>query len=60
MSLVTLFQVYTVVQVIVLWQVGLYTGGRLAESLLSLVPMMLIQPLGARYASRVSQRTFDR
>ena len=56
----TLFQVYTVVQVIVLWQVGLYTGGRLAESLLSLVPMMLIQPLGARYASRVSQRTFDR
>ena len=59
-SLVTLFQVYAVVQVITLWQVGLYTGGRLAESLLSLVPMMLILPLGARYANRISQQAFDR
>lgn len=59
-SLATLFQVYAVVQVMMLWQVGLYTGGRLVESLLSLLPMMLILPLGARYASRISQQAFDR
>jgi uncharacterized protein len=59
-SLVTLFQVYAVVQMLMLFHLGLYTTSRLLESLIALVPMMSILPLGARYASRISQRAFDR
>ncbi len=59
-SLVTLFQVYAVVQVGMLLHLGMYTTSRLVESLLALVPMMAIMPLGARYATRVSQQVFDR
>jgi uncharacterized protein len=58
-SLVTLFQVYAIVQVVMLFQVGLYTGSRLLESVLALIPMMIVLPLGAHYATRISQRAFD-
>lgn len=59
-SLVTLFQVYAVVQAVTLARLGLYSGTRFAESLFALVPIMLIMPLGARYADRLSQKAFDR
>jgi uncharacterized protein len=59
-SLVTLFQVFAVTQMITLFRVGLYSGSRLAESVMALVPMMLILPLGARMADRLSAQSFER
>jgi len=58
-SLVTLFNVFAVAQVVTLFQVGLYSPSRLIESFLALVPMMIFLPLGARYSARLSQRRFD-
>lgn len=59
-SLVTLFQVFAVAQMITLYRVGLYSGGRVLESIIALVPMMLILPLGARMADRLSPKSFER
>jgi uncharacterized protein len=59
-SLVTLFQVFAVTQTVTLHRLGLYTGTRFTESIVALVPMMLVLPLGARLADRLSARTFDR
>lgn len=58
-SLVTLFNVFAVAQVVTLFRVGLYSPSRVIESLLALVPMMILLPLGARYSARLSQRRFD-
>ncbi len=59
-SLVTLFQVFAVTQVVTLFRVGLYTEGRIVESFVALIPIMVIMPIGARLADRLSPRTFDR
>lgn len=59
-SLVTLFQVFAVTQMVTLFRVGLYSGSRLAESVIALVPMMFIMPLGARMADRLSAQGFER
>ncbi len=58
-SLVTLFQVFAVAQVVTLARIGLYDVNRLVESAIALVPIMTLLPLGARMSSRLSARTFD-
>jgi uncharacterized membrane protein YfcA len=58
-SITTVFQVFALVQAITLLSVGLYSTERLAVSVLSLIPTMLVLPLGARFAGRLSRRTFD-
>jgi uncharacterized protein len=59
LSQVVLFQVYSVVQLVTLLHLGLFTPARVGHSVLALLPIMLMIPLGARYASRISLRTFD-
>lgn len=59
-SLATLFFVSAVVQVVTLAAVGLYTQSRLVESLLTLIPIAVALPLGARAARRLSRETFQR
>jgi uncharacterized protein len=59
-SLVTLFQIFAVAQMITLYRVGLYSGTRWVESVIALIPMMLILPLGARMADRLSAKSFER
>jgi uncharacterized membrane protein YfcA len=59
LMITTVFQVYALVQAVTLAAVGLYTGNRLALSLLALLPIMAILPLGARLTGRLSRRTFD-
>jgi uncharacterized membrane protein YfcA len=59
LTITTVFQVYALVQAVTLAAVGLYTGNRLALSLLALLPIMAILPLGARLTGRLSRRTFD-
>ncbi len=59
LSITTVFQVYAVVQAATLAAVGLYTTNLFALSLLSLVPIMALLPLGARFTNRLSRRTFD-
>jgi uncharacterized protein len=59
LSLTTVFQVWAFVQGIALASVGLFTRDLLTLSLLSLVPIMGVLPLGARFADRLSRRTFD-
>lgn len=59
LTITTVFQVYALVQAVTLAAVGLYTGDRLALSLLALLPIMAVLPLGARLTGRLSRRTFD-
>ncbi len=59
-SLSVLFFGSAVVQSVTLAAVGLYTGPRLLESLLALVPIALALPLGTRAARRLSPRAFQR
>jgi uncharacterized membrane protein YfcA len=58
-SITTVFQVFAIVQSITLLSVGLYSAERLVVSLLALIPTMLVLPFGARFAGRLSRRTFD-
>lgn len=58
-SLVTLFQVFALTQMITLFRIGLYTDTRFLESVIALVPVMLVVPLGARLTDRLSGRGFD-
>jgi uncharacterized membrane protein YfcA len=58
-SITTMFQVYSVVQTITLASIGLYTSRLLLLSVLSLIPIMTLLPLGARMTDRLSRRTFD-
>lgn len=59
LSITTIFHVFAFVQVVTLAGVGLYTGNRLLLSLLSLVPIMALLPVGARFTKRLSRGTFD-
>lgn len=59
LSITTVFQVYALVQAVTLAGVGLYTADRLILSMLSLVPIMALLPLGSRFTDRLSRRTFD-
>ncbi len=58
-SLVTLFQVFAVVQMLMLFQLDLYTTSRVIESFIALVPIMVVLPLGARFSHRLSRKAFD-
>ena len=58
-SLVTLFQAFTVVQVGALIGLGVYTTTNLVDGLFALVPMAIALPLGVRLAIRMSGRSFD-
>jgi uncharacterized protein len=58
-SIVTLFQLYTVVQVFSLAALGLYTPSRIRDSFLALVPLIVL-PLGTRFARRLKERVFER
>jgi hypothetical protein len=59
-SLGALFLVGAMVQVVTLAVVGLYTGNRFLESVLVLVPILALMPLGARAARRLSPHAFRR
>jgi uncharacterized membrane protein YfcA len=59
-SLAVLFCVGAVVQTITLAAVGLYTGTRFIESLLTLIPIALFLPAGSWAAKRLSRTTFQR
>jgi uncharacterized protein len=60
LSITTIFQFFALVQTVTLLAVGLYTTERFAFSVLSLLPIMAMLPLGARFTSRLSRKTFDR
>ena len=59
-SLAVLFFVGAVVQTVTLAAVGLYTGDRLVESLLTLIPIAVFLPAGSWAAKRLSRETFQR
>jgi uncharacterized protein len=59
-ALSTLFFVSAVVQAVTLVAVDLYTAPRLVGSLLALVPILLVVPLGSRAAKKLSRETFGR
>jgi uncharacterized protein len=57
-SIVTLFQLYAVAQVLSLATLGLYTASRIRDSLLAVLPLVVL-PLGTRVARRLDQRVFE-
>lgn len=59
LSISTIFQVYALVQVATLSGLGLFTMDRFVLSVLSLVPIMALLPVGARFTDRLSRRKFD-
>jgi uncharacterized membrane protein YfcA len=59
-SLAVLFGISAVVQAVTLAVVGLYTGTRLVESLLILLPIAAFQPIGSWASTRLSRMTFQR
>ena len=59
-SLATLFCVAAAVQTMTMAGVGLYTGSRLVESLLTLVPIAVFLPVGSWAATKISRETFQR
>ena len=58
-SITTIFQVFAVVQTAVLVTLGMFDRERLGLSLLSLVPIMILLPMGTRAAKRLPHRFFD-
>ena len=59
-SLAVLFGISAVVQVVTLAVVGLYTVPWLVESLLILLPIAAVQPIGSWASTRLSRSTFQR
>jgi uncharacterized membrane protein YfcA len=59
LSVTTVFLVFSVVQTVALAALGLYTENRLGESLLALVPIMIMLQIGARLTQGLSRRAFD-
>jgi uncharacterized protein len=58
LSLSTLFLVFSTVQVATIAGLGLYTPERLRDSLLALVPIALLLPLGNRLSRRLPTEVF--
>jgi uncharacterized protein len=59
LAISTLFQVFALVQVVTLSVLHLYTTRRFLLSLLAVVPIMAVLPLGSRLARTMSRRAFD-
>jgi uncharacterized membrane protein YfcA len=59
LSVTTIFLVFSVVQTTTLAILGLYTENRLGESLLALVPIMIMLKVGTRLTRGLSRRAFD-
>jgi uncharacterized protein len=59
LSVTTVFLVFSVVQTVALAALGLYTENRLGESLLALVPIMIMLQIGTRLTQGLSRRAFD-
>ncbi|MPZ69684.1 MAG: TSUP family transporter [Actinobacteria bacterium] len=59
-AVTTMFQVFAVVQTVTLVGVGLFNGERLVRGLLSLIPIMIMLPLGSAAAKRMPHRYFDK
>jgi uncharacterized membrane protein YfcA len=59
LSVTTVFLVFSVVQIAAFTILGLYTEDRLAESLLALVPIMIMLQIGTRVTQGLSRRAFD-
>jgi uncharacterized membrane protein YfcA len=58
LSLSTLFLVFSTVQVVTMLGLGLYTGDRVRDSLLALVPIAVMLPLGTRVSRRLPAELF--
>ena len=59
LSVTTVFLVFSVVQTAAFTILGLYTETRLGESLLALVPIMIMLEVGTRLTQGLSRRAFD-
>ena len=60
LSVTVLFAVFSVVQTVTLFGIGLYTAPRILESLLALIPIALLLPVGTRVSRRLSALAFKR
>lgn len=58
-SITTIFQVFAMVQAVMLAVLGLYDSERLGLGLLSLIPIMILLPLGTAAAQRLPHKVFD-
>lgn len=59
-SLSVMFLVFSLTQTLTLFGIGLYPAERVVESLLALIPIAVMLPLGSRLASRLSPDAFRR
>lgn len=54
-----IFGILSPVQVGVLTSLGAFTGDRLQQALIALIPTVIVMPLGMAVARRIRQRTFE-
>lgn len=59
-SIAAVFQLYSVAQIATFVGVGLYTPTRVVESVVALVPVVALFPVGIRLARRLAPRHLDR
>ncbi|HVV92116.1 MAG TPA: sulfite exporter TauE/SafE family protein [Hyphomicrobiales bacterium] len=59
-ALSCIFLLPTLFQFPALWFAGVLTPGRLVESALALIPVVVLMPVGARLGRRLSREWFDR
>lgn len=60
LSISVLFVAFSIVQTVTLFGIGMYTPERVGESLLAIVPIAILLPLGARVSRRLSAGAFKR
>lgn len=60
LSISVLFVAFSIVQTVTLFGIGMYTPERVVESLLAIVPIAILLPLGARVSRRLSAGAFKR
>ena len=58
-AVATPFLVMSVVQFAALASFGVYTPTLLVESILAVIPAMLVIPLGASFAGKIKKQVFD-
>ena len=58
-SVTAIFQVFWFTQLLALAQFGMFTGVRLVEGLIALVPILVVMPLSVRLSRLISRRVFD-
>ncbi len=58
-AITAVFQIFSAIQLVALYNFGLFTQNRVVEGLFALLPIAIVLPLSMRLARSISRRLFD-